>query len=1034
MILLTALVALACGRAPLASAAPGTHLHHARILAHSIRSYTLPPTRSAGEDSARAAPVDPLDTAWMMGHRVGTVRTTSRDAMERSPEIDVVEAIPVLTRIVESSEAGFSIRGGRPSQTAIRIDGVSMADPVHGSFGPLGASLAPLPPVSAIEDVSVWSAGADPRVIDLTPSVVEIRTRRGDATAWHLEARFVTDVGALDGWSDPLTVKLAGEKRDTTLPEAKGASRGRRSYEISAGGPLPFADGLTLAVSGRLTTFDHLGATYDVYDMSDEYARNRAPIAEQLWGKALDPTNLGQLPHQGAAVRYLGGRLHWSIGERTSLDVIGSYGSTSSEMIPGARSYTEMVVPTAWRALYMDDVSTVTGALERDAEQPVVDMAITRISAAYATSLGRGGDLRLSVSNVGYDYRVGARDESKSHGPFSRYDINWIDNADGDIYFDRYQRGDVVVGRPDPNSEDELPIIQRNRVTGLYEGPPTPGASHNPFGLRNDFFPAHGTLAYLEARQVSELDLRGSYGIDVPVGQKLVRLEGGAEYRRTTLRRTYFPKPYDAPFDYDIYGFDEGSFLPSDEDIVGDYRLRAHVPTVIGGYVQLIYRTPGIDLQLGVRGDLFDPDGKYVPGGISDNLPKSILDSLPMADARFLLSPRAGFAMLVGRRSRFYGNVALVNQLPELTYITDNQIVRVRERRGDPRVGAEQAVTAELGWWSALTRELDFDAVGYYRGISHRLVATGGAIGGPASSTDMYDVADSGKGLILGLDLSLTRRLSNNLEFTVGYGVMHAFITPRLVSLGTDPFGAGPSGGVITKGLRQDGNYAVAGDRAHSIWAQVGMAWGDGEGPAIGGVRFMERGAVTLRGRFATGLPYSLMALNGTFRDEYYNGSRLPNLIESALHLEKCFRLDAWLGSSMGEAELGIFADVENLLNLTGPLGARLTGPPVNPDGSLVSLTGDADLDTLLDIGAGGIDDAVYYRSSDPDRPETFGGGQYDPFGHRLYNPYADVNLDGVVTQRERVAGYQRFVATQQSLRTTYQRPRSVSVGVTVRF
>jgi hypothetical protein len=59
---------------------------------------------------------------------------------------------------------------------------------------------------------------------------------------------------------------------------------------------------------------------------------------------------------------------------------------------------------------------------------------------------------------------------------------------------------------------------------------------------------------------------------------------------------------------------------------------------------------------------------------------------------------------------------------------------------------------------------------------------------------------------------------------------------------------------------------------------------------------------------------------------------------------------------------------------------------------------------------------------------------QYDAFGARLYNPYADADGDGVETQQEKFAGYQRFVAAYESLRSTYQQPRSFSIGVKLRF
>ena len=51
-----------------------------------------------------------------------------------------------------------------------------------------------------------------------------------------------------------------------------------------------------------------------------------------------------------------------------------------------------------------------------------------------------------------------------------------------------------------------------------------------------------------------------------------------------------------------------------------------------------------------------------------------------------------------------------------------------------------------------------------------------------------------------------------------------------------------------------------------------------------------------------------------------------------------------------------------------------------------------------------------------------------------MYNPYADLNLDGVVTQNEKYEGYKKFIATIQTQRGTYKFPRTVNLGIRLNF
>ena len=127
-------------------------------------------------------------------------------------------------------------------------------------------------------------------------------------------------------------------------------------------------------------------------------------------------------------------------------------------------------------------------------------------------------------------------------------------------------------------------------------------------------------------------------------------------------------------------------------------------------------------------------------------------------------------------------------------------------------------------------------------------------------------------------------------------------------------------------------------------------------------------------------------------------------------------------GESIGRTNLEIFLIVSNLFNTTGPV-------------SFYTRTGTPDRNgTSLDRLLGEFPVVSYFDKEDPNRPETVGTSQFDRFGTRHYNPYVDINMDGVVTQAEKYAGYQRLVATVQSLRGNYDQPRTFTLGMRLRF
>jgi hypothetical protein len=271
------------------------------------------------------------------------------------------------------------------------------------------------------------------------------------------------------------------------------------------------------------------------------------------------------------------------------------------------------------------------------------------------------------------------------------------------------------------------------------------------------------------------------------------------------------------------------------------------------------------------------------------------------------------------------------------------------------------------------------------------------------------------------MEITLRRRLVDNITGSINYSLQRAVGTAsnpganyaQLIA-GADPY----TGEQRTVPLTE---YPLSYDQTHSIKGTVSLVWQDDEGPSIGGLKLLENTDITFTATYGTGLPYTRFNNRGEQIGEY-NAERQPSAVGSELHFERGFRLADLIGESVGNLEVALFADVTNVLNLTSALGLYSTsGSPDNNMTSMNRLIGD-------------FPSQPYFRDTVEGRTETFAANQYDRYGQRLYNPYTDTNLDGVVTQEERYEGYQRYIATLQTLQGNYQRPRTVAVGVKVRF
>ncbi len=972
------------------------------------------------------------DTVTVHGSRLDnggeSIQSISGERLRRAGDPDVIDAV-TRTTSASAQQGGVSVRGSRATDVEISVDGASVIDPQTGGLSSLPSELHPSPSTLAIEAVDVVASGGDAAVGRTLGGNIAMTTRSGDPGHLSGDFRFQAPISILGGWSDPITVHRPGSSVDTTLDPVRSSGSGRMIVDFALGGPVPFVHGLTFFVSGKYDYRRYTNAEYDVYDMSQEYADARRQRALRAWGFALEPMNIGQVPHEESMVRNVLGNFKYELPWRAILVVSAEYGWTSRELGGWDGAYmfdhpVEFARSLSGEVNYGDTLRVNRSLLERDVQQSDENVSVQRITTRYSDELSASTLFEISGSWVRNHTQIGKKDETLSYGVFDSYDIPEITDIDGNGIIDTYE---ASAGRSPLNEfadPERAPSIQlRNPVTGFYEGARTAGAGRNPFGLVDGTFAVHGNDRLLEERESETVSLTASVETNVTLGSVAAQLRTGGEVNFYTLRRHQNSLPWNSRPFFDIYGYDGATYFGSDSvgRAMAAFLADPYHPVDGAVWLQSRFEYRNVTVQPGVRFDFSDPNSLRAP--VERQRVVDVVNGLSQsndASVKVQVSPRVSVSYPVTDRSRFRVNFAMMFDMPAYNLLYDNAFgsaQRGNQVFGDPDIDPQRVFNYELGFRSEFATATTFDITAFYRDIFNQ----SGVRYVPAvpGSYVIYDVQDYGN--VRGLEVSLERRVTDHIGFNLGYTLQRAMGTASSPGAnyataisGVDPYTGRKQGVPLAE-------FPLSYDRTHRFNAEVTMAWGTSEGPTIGGVALLENTMLQLRAAYGSGLPYTRFNAKGQQTGEY-NGERLPSRLSTDLHVSRRFSLGGLLGASFRRVQLELFADVANLLNLTGPTGVFATTGSPDQNG------------TSLDRRIGDFVSTAWYGEIDPARPETFAASQYDRYGTRWYNPYADVNLDGVETQSEKYAAYQRFVATYQSLRRNYQSPRTVTAGLAVHF
>ena len=964
-------------------------------------------------------------------NKTGTEITMGREELLTSTTNSVTADI-ARTSVVGGNGG---VRGGRSNEAKNLRDGVDIGDPISG------AALGSAPDVSilAVEQVSVIASGYEAEYGDVLSGVFNTITRSGRNDRFEAVFAYRTGLPFLYGSSSPITVKKVQSDVDTTLPGYKLGSSGVSTYEFGVGGYVPGIknslgnNALTFYLTGIYTGSSKTGG-YEIYDMSQEYADARRDIADDLWGYHLEPTNLADRDQQSMS-RNVNLKMRYDLTGQSQLELSGEIGLASNE---GAD----------WSDFYMLDNPVFTrvengtvirdtnrSLLERDMQSIDANTIVNRISGRFFQMIGDGTSFfEVTGGYVSNRTQVGKKDETKEYGIFDVYDIPDITD---EYTIERYDpTSPDLVAQPNKAIDiyeiprDTADEFARNPITGLFEGPQAPGASRNPYGQTFRFgsawqFPAHGNSRSLEVRESQTFSFKGAYETSFELGSDpeapiFATARAGVDFSQYSIRRHSNSLAWDQDPFADVYGY-ENPYLDDSLAVLLDFLSEPFNPYKGAVWAQGRFSYNTIVFSPGLRFDFFNPNTLNAPASRQtiEELAAS-LDTAGQAAMKFQVSPRIGISYPISPNANFRVNFAMMFKMPEFSILYDNaygDAQRGNQLFGNPDIEPQKVIVYDLGYEARVAENFFVDVSAFYRDIFNQTGVTYvPAIPSPYILSTVQEY-----GNVRGLNVTLTRQRADNFYGSLSYALQRAVGTAsspsanyRTLISAPDPYTGENRSTPLTE-------FPLSYDRTHKFNTTLGVYWTDNDGPTLGGLHVLENTDLSMTVLWNSGAPYTRLDAQERQIGEY-NANRFPSTFDTELRISRSIMLGDLLGSFAGQTRLELYGIVRNLFNWTGPTAFYTTsGSPDNNE-------------TTLNRSIGEFSAIEFYAEEDPNRPETFSTFQTDEFGTRYYNPYVDANLDGVVTQSEKYAGYQRLVSTLQSFRGNYDTPRSVTVGARLFF
>ncbi|MES2767044.1 MAG: TonB-dependent receptor [Bacteroidota bacterium] len=937
--------------------------------------------------------------------QVGTINSLGTKELTNVPR-ETVQSVVLLTPGVIQGGNGWIIRGSRPTETQIRVDGLDVGDQFTGGFGATGFNEYPTVSNFATEEVQVLTGAFSAEYGRALGGIVNTVVKTGKTDAYEGLLRYRTDLGFLNG--------TAGNGPGSGL---KLEEKGLNTFEGNIGGPIPFLGSSTFFLSGKYETQKYRDNGYAVID----------PIGN----------NLGQMPNNGLWIRNITGRMRFAVTDDIGLILGGTFGRTNREV-------------SGWGWLYANDkgaISATADIEERRAKQQVVDQLIQNAFARVNHSLSESSFYEFTLSTNINENRNGRRSSFDDPSFFGGFEFmepqnNLSINDNGDLtlaepdqtidqytelnesFVRRNMQGDTLRDKDGIILRDDLPRI--NPLTGYYEGNGFAQASQNPYGIPG-FFYSTGSVGGFASRKSNFFQADGNFTTRFgdPEGFMHV-VKTGFETRVFSISKNEVNNPEaENPF-YDIYG--ANNFYASTPEINAinkdDYN-----PITGAMFVQDQITYKGIIINPGLRFDITDTRSLYRTSSSITNAPVSFVgrssdSGFAESTVKYQFSPRLFIAYPVTENTVLNISYGVYFQMPQYNELFDgfnNNEARGNMILGNPNLEAQQTKAYQVGFEQQINEDFSAGVTAYYKDIYNQA----GIRFVEAIPFPYAEIANAEYGNSRGLEFSFRKRPTDHIGINVNYTLASARGTSSSTNTNyAAVFLAGTDEATGKRTFPLSESY-LAFDRRHNLNAVVDFVWNRDEGPSIGGIYALANTNINFTGIYQSGTPYTKRGKGGQQTGDYL-GDRQPDVWSVSSRIQKSFPLADLFGESVQNLGLDLFVDITNIFNRTEPVAFyERSGNPDN------------DNDVLSRQPSEVSGDKPAYKSPAASLPNTEfapGGPNFDNHGNLRYNERVDFDKDGIVTQKERHDGYLIYVRDAQSRRANYQQPRQVSAGFMIRF
>lgn len=211
-------------------------------------------------------------------------------------------------------------------------------------------------------------------------------------------------------------------------------------------------------------------------------------------------------------------------------------------------------------------------------------------------------------------------------------------------------------------------------------------------------------------------------------------------------------------------------------------------PIELSAYIQDKIELNEMIINIGVRADYFEPDGKLLADPTDpdiyrprkeENIALTLAERRAIwykdADPKIQISPRLGVAFPITDRGVIHFSYGHFFQIPNFELLYTNPEYKFGPGTGNlgiagnPDLEPQQTISGEVGVQQAFSDDISVDLTAYFRDIRNLAGTRADEIRLPGGSSSYSQFVNSDFGFVKGIVLSLNKRLSNNWSATIDY-------------------------------------------------------------------------------------------------------------------------------------------------------------------------------------------------------------------------------------------------------------------------